>query len=132
MVEQNRQWRDQPIRRESCLNAIDRSMATRGVGTNPEFHQHDRGKKTDDVADAAKNPIGIKICAQVIDKHIGVEKHFATYRYGHGRLSPFKLSFNGFMAARICSSSMRSDSARSMASCSESTPKYRFAKSIFF
>src|SRR5882724_3831881 len=74
----------------------------------------------------------MEIGAQVIDKHVGIEQHLAGYRYGHGRLSLFKLPFNDFMAPRTCCSSTRRESARSMASCSDSTPKYRLAKSIFF
>ena len=74
----------------------------------------------------------MEIGAQVIDKDIGIEQHLAGYRYGHGRLSPFKSPFKRLHGGKDLLFLHEERSARSMASCSDSTPKYRLAKSIFF
>jgi hypothetical protein len=107
------------------------SLSSDRISAEAEFHQDDRRKETDSVPYASKNPIRMEICPQVIAENVGIEKHLAGYRYGHGRRSPFKLPFKGFIPVRTCCSSTSSESARSMASCSDSTPKYRLAKSMF-
>jgi hypothetical protein len=80
LIEQRWQWSDQAASREPGLYAIDRSLASRGVGANAEFHQYDRRKKTNDVTHTTKDPIGVKICTEVVDKYICIEQYFAGYR----------------------------------------------------
>jgi hypothetical protein len=72
VIEQCWQWSNQPPSGESSLYTIHRSPAPGCISAEAEFHQYHSGKKTDDVTHTAKNPIGVEIGAQVIDKHVGI------------------------------------------------------------
>src|SRR3569832_919832 len=115
--------RDQPAPRKGSLDAVHGPLTSRGIRAEPKFHQDNGWKETDHIPDISENPIRMKLESQIIDKDIRIKNDLPSYRYGHFRLSPFRRPFSGFIFRMPSSSSTSNESALSIASCSDFTPK---------